>query len=488
MANSTDPKIKLTKWQRVFVNRSLNMANIRAIGFDMDHTLALYNRDEFEALAFRKTLDKFIQNGYPSELNDLKFDPNYVIRGLLVDRERGNLLKVDGHKYVKTAFHGHRRLEKAERHGLYNSTSFKAADLLSVDTFFALSEVQLFVEIVEYMAQHPGKIKKSFAEVYSDLRHFIDLSHRDGSIKDVVISDVSRFIKKDKHLPETLAQLIEGGKTLFLLTNSAWDYTNIVMSHLLNDALPELPDWRSYFSYIFVGGGKPGFFTGSQPFYEVVTDSNLLKLHDGELRMDGVYHGGNAALFQKLTRIQGDEILYVGDHLYGDIIRSKSKFNWRTMICVEELSTELPKLEEIKEITNSILHVVAELEHADEEHHMLSNKMRHYDSQIKRAMVRHDKKKANYLQVEREKLTERLTQLTVNRDALQARRKQLTIERETKVHPVWGELMKVGLEKSRFAQQLEQYACLYTSRVTNLKFYSPFKRFTSPLDTLPHDL
>jgi len=103
-------------------------------------------------------------------------------------------------------------------------------------------------------------------------------------------------------------------------------------------------------------------------------------------------------------------------------------------------------------------------------------------------MVRNDKKKANYLQVEREKLIDRLAQLTVRRESLQARRKQLTIERETKVHPVWGELMKVGLEKSRFAQQLEQYACLYTSRVTNLKFYSPFKRFTSPLDTLPHDL
>ena len=49
-------KQKLKKWQKIFVNRSLNMANIKTIGFDMDHTLITYNRENFEALAFRETL------------------------------------------------------------------------------------------------------------------------------------------------------------------------------------------------------------------------------------------------------------------------------------------------------------------------------------------------------------------------------------------------------------------------------------------------
>ena len=56
---------RLKKWQRIFVNRSLNMGNIRAIGFDMDHTLVVYNREAFETLAFRETLKKFIASGYP---------------------------------------------------------------------------------------------------------------------------------------------------------------------------------------------------------------------------------------------------------------------------------------------------------------------------------------------------------------------------------------------------------------------------------------
>ena len=66
--------------------------------------------------------------------------------------------------------------------------------------------------------------------------------------------------------------------------------------------------------------------------------------------------------------------------------------------------------------------------------------------------------------------------------------KALLQEREAQVHPVWGELMKVGLERSRFADQVSDYACIYTSSVTNLRFYSPFKRFTSTQDLLPHDL
>ena len=151
--------------QRIYVNRSLNFGNIGLIGFDMDHTLAPYNREAFEALAFTATLKKFIDAGYPEELGSLQYKPDSVVRGLIVDRARGNILKVNGHKYVKVAYHGYSKLTKEERYKLYNHESFKAQDFLSVDTFFALSEVQLFLEIVDYMDKNPGKIQKSFQDI-----------------------------------------------------------------------------------------------------------------------------------------------------------------------------------------------------------------------------------------------------------------------------------------------------------------------------------
>ena len=65
--------------------------------------------------------------------------------------------------------------------------------------------------------------------------------------------------------------------------------------------------------------------------------------------------------------------------------------------------------------------------------------------------------------------------------------KVLIQKKEKQVHPIWGELMKVGLEKSRFAKQVLFNACLYTSKVSNLRYYSPYKNFLSFHDKMPHD-
>ncbi len=464
------------------------MAKIKSIGFDMDHTLAIYNRENFETLAFRETVKKFVDAGYPQELLQLQFKPNFLIRGLLVDRERGNILKVDAHKYVKSAYHGHTPLSKSERHKLYNNQSFKADKFLSVDTFFALSEVQLFVEIVDFMAKHPGRIEKSFVDIYDDLRRLIDLSHRDGSIKDKVLAKPEHYIIRDKYLGGALMRLQDSGKSLFLLTNSRWDYTNEIMSFVLNEETAEgHARWRDYFDYIIVGGGKPGFFTGSQPFLEVVTESGLLRIHDGPLRSSAVYHGGNATLFQKLTKVQGDEILYVGDHIYGDIMQSKGLFNWRTMLIVEELEDEIPKLESQSRQLELINDLVAKREHVDEELQRVRSMIAATFRQRDRANEVNDIKKAHYLARENEKSIEEAERLAGQRQEIDQELKERIQDREKAIHPIWGELMKVRLERSRFANQVSSYACIYTSKASNLRFYSPFKLHESFYERMAHD-
>ncbi|MGE0174245.1 MAG: HAD-IG family 5'-nucleotidase [Oligoflexales bacterium] len=480
--------LKLKKWQRIFVNRSLNMASIKSIGFDMDHTLAPYNRASFEALAFSETLKKFIHNGYPEELSKLQFDPNFVIRGLLVDIKRGNLLKVDAHKYVKIAFHGRESLSKEMRHELYNSESFKADTFLSIDTFFALSEVQLFTEIVDYMRLNPGKIKKSFHEVYADLRKYIDLSHADGSIKNQVMKDPGSFINKDKYRVQTLVRLLEGGKNLFLLTNSHWEYTNFIMSYLYNDTLDAYASWRDYFEYIFVGTGKPNFFTGAHPFYEVQPDTGLLKPHSGVLSRHTPYHGGNATLFQELTGQKGDEILYMGDHIYTDIIRSKGLFNWRTLLVVEELDSELPKLEKIQPEIKKIQDLLSSKEIYDENAQRIRSRIASNRNLLKIGESQNDKKRVKSIQRNLDSLAKKLEYEESQIREIERVLKDSLKTKEKVIHPIWGELMHVGLEKSRFAKQVEEYACLYTARVSNLGFYSPFKKYTSPHDLMPHDL
>ena len=477
----------LRKSQRMYVIRSLNQGNIKAIGYDMDHTLAVYNRENFETLAFRETLLKFIENGYPEELLKLKFDPNFVQRGLLVDRQRGNLLKVDCHKYVKLAYHGHTKLSKEDRHKIYNSKSYRAQDFLSVDTFFALSEVQLFTEIVDYMNKFPKAIQKSFEEVYADLRLFIDESHRDGSIKDKVLKNPELYFIRDKHLATTLVRQIDGGKTLFLLTNSQWPYTNAVMEYVLGNDHEYFSSWRDFFQYVIVGAEKPDFFTGSQPFLEVLTDSNYFKRIKGPLKSESVYMGGNARLFEKLTKFTGDEILYIGDHIYGDIMTSKDSLNWRTALIVEELEQEMDKLEELEPIKQKIISKLNEKEALEESSQILRSRVTANEHQIKIAKKKNDTKKINRLTEDNQKLQEQVNELHDELSELNQTIDTMIAKRSQTIHPIWGELMKTGFENSRFANQVRDYACIYTSRVSNFRFYSQNKVFIATYEAMPHE-
>ncbi len=88
----------------MFANRSnLRMGGVEWIGFDMDYTLAVYRqssawmRSSVELMAERM----LIARGYPEFLQPARASTlAFPIRGLLVDSESGNILKMDRHKLV----------------------------------------------------------------------------------------------------------------------------------------------------------------------------------------------------------------------------------------------------------------------------------------------------------------------------------------------------------------------------------------------------
>ena len=63
-----------------------------------------------------------------------------------------------------------------------------------------------------------------------------------------------------------------------------------------------------------------------------------------------IFQGGNAQYLHKLLRVtSGDAILYTGDHIYADTIRSKRSLGWRTCLIVPELTKEI-------QISQSLIH------------------------------------------------------------------------------------------------------------------------------------
>ncbi len=51
----------------------------------------------------------------------------------------------------------------------------------------------------------------------------------------------------------------------------------------------------------------------------------------------------------------------------------------------------------------------------------------------------------------------------------------------------WGPLMRAGIDKSLFARQVERYADVYTSRVSNFLAVGPFAMLRAGRLSLPHD-
>ncbi|NNE36618.1 MAG: hypothetical protein HKN13_15400, partial [Rhodothermales bacterium] len=89
---------------RLFCNRTLNLRRIRAIGYDMDYTLVHYHMKAWEERTYSYIKEKLESTGWP--VATLTFDPNLVMRGLIIDTELGNVVKADRFGYVKYAFHG----------------------------------------------------------------------------------------------------------------------------------------------------------------------------------------------------------------------------------------------------------------------------------------------------------------------------------------------------------------------------------------------
>ncbi|KAK4753467.1 hypothetical protein SAY87_022265 [Trapa incisa] len=545
--------------KQIFCNRSLNMRNIVAVGFDMDYTLAQYKPETFESLAYEGTVQKLVNNlGYPHELLEWSFDWTYMVRGLVLDKKRGNILKMDRHKYVKVAYHGFRELSKEEKVETYGSTlirdSFDEPDYALIDTLFSLAEAYLFAQLVDFKDNNPGKIPydTGYAHMYKDVRAAVDLCHRDGTLKRMVAMNPKRYINEDANIVPMLKMLRDSGRSTFLVTNSLWDYTNIVMNFLCNPNTSDGGacnfDWLRYFDVVITGSAKPGFFHDENHanLFEVEPESGMLLNTDNGTPMPQVgdtsprfslenldkscrvFQGGSVGHLHKLLSIESSsQVLYVGDHIYGDILRSKKVLGWRTMLVVPELAREVELLWELRDIQKvpnvSIAHPYATPALGlvlRNEPLLFALLISHFNDKIRASvyilfysglfecsspqqlsMLRNDRdliedmihhlkwslKFENAEPEHKQKLSSSVAELEIKRDEVRLTHQKAQRECHFKFHKVWGQLMKTGYQNSRFAHQVERFACLYTSQVSNLSLYSPDKYYRPSEDYMPHE-
>ncbi|XP_065339747.1 cytosolic purine 5'-nucleotidase isoform X1 [Cloeon dipterum] len=454
---------------RIFVNRSLHLQKIKFYGFDMDYTLAEYKSPQYETLGFNLVKQRLVHMGYPAEILEFGYDPSFPVRGLWFDSTYGNLLKVDAYGNILVCVHGFEFLKFSEVYELYPN-KFLQLDYnrtYVLNTLFNLPETYLLACLIDFFTNSPdfirektgvkgGDIFMSYKSIFQDVRNAVDWVHIHGDLKSKTIENMEEYVKRDPRLPTVLARLRESGAKTFLLTNSDYNFTNKIMTFLFDfphGARPDEPhrDWKMYFDYIVVDACKPLFFGEGTILRQVDVRTGGLKIgiHVGPIQQGFVYSGGNCDVFTQMIGAKGKDVLYVGDHIFGDILKSKKIRGWRTFLVVPELVQEL-------HVWTDKCNLFQELQALDVR---LGDMYKNLDSSAKE-------------KPDISKLRQAIRDATHKMDL---------------TYGMMGSLFRSGSRQTFFSSQVVRYADLYAATLLNLIYYPFSYMFRAPAMLMPHE-
>lgn len=434
----------------------------------MDHTLIRYNSANFEELAHRIMLEKLVaEKGYPESVLKLAFSFDRAIRGLVLDEVKGNTLKLSRHAAIRVSYHGLKPIDFKFQSQIYKSTYIDLRDpnYETIDTTFSIAYAGLFMQLVELKETTEKDTLPNFHTIAEDLTAVLDRGHRDGSIKDVVRKNLDNFIIKDPDVVKGLERFKKHGKKLFIVTNSDYSYTKLLLDYAIDPFLKEHKSWHEVFDFIITSAVKPRFFIDDLRFLKVDPDTGLMANMNQKL-VPGIYQGGSARMFTNNLEVDPDEILYIGDHIYGDIVRLKKDCAWRTALVVEELEQEIAKEKQATPILQQInAFMDQKIPYEVKVDDLIS-------AQIENDNTAHEE--------EIEKLLHEISEIDKKISPL--------IRSQQKIYnPYWGEVMRVGIEESYFAYQVDRFACVYMAKLADLLAVSPRTYFRSMKRPLPHE-
>ena len=202
----------------VYVNRTLNMKRIKYIGLDMDHTLVRYNSKRFEGLAYEITLKRLVSDlNYPKSILNLKFDYNRAVRGLIIDKRGGNLLKIGRFGAVRLSYHGLQPIDFNQQRDMFGKKYIDLRDpqFDPVDTTFSISFATLFSQLVDFKDRQEGAAIPEYSQLANDINEVLDKTHYDGTLKNIVNDNLDDFIIKDEELVAGIERFVKHGKKIF---------------------------------------------------------------------------------------------------------------------------------------------------------------------------------------------------------------------------------------------------------------------------------
>eukprot|EP00899_Mesostigma_viride_P006234 jgi/Mesvir1/15611/Mv03218-RA.1 len=446
----------------VYANKSVRMDQVKVLGFDYDYTLAHYTQS-LHQLIYRLGVDYLVgQKKYPRECLQFEYDPTFPIRGLHYDCLKGFLMKLDFYYTIETnsAFCGRRKIPKPELEEAYGGLDIRPQymqdNMVALLDLFSLAEACLISDVVEYFNQkrisfHPGS-------VYEDVRDSIRQVHISGALHRAVLRNPEIYLSDAPKLRAWLQSLRDANKKMFIITNSPYSFVDGGMRYIFRDDGQNGASWGSFFDVVVTSANKPSFYTGHRHFRRLKSDAETLDWETvREFRQDSFYVNGCLSEFLQLTKWNGRQVIYLGDHLYTDL-KGPAYAGWQTVGIIRELEHDIATQNtpayhfhqakfQVLQMLLSKFHGVFNREHT-----------------LREIALLHCLKSA--------------------RDEARMAMREL-------FNPYFGSVFTTcDAKESNFAYMVQRYADLYTSRVENFLHYPSDTWFTSPFDVkiLPHHI
>ncbi|KAM9778533.1 5'-nucleotidase domain-containing protein 1 [Syngnathus typhle] len=338
------------------------------IGFDLDHTLCRYHLKETSKLIYESFARYLVEHkGYDKDL--LNLTPatwDFCFKGLVVDLEDGNLVKLSEDGTVLRATHGTTDLSTEEiikhygpkrewKHFNSLNTSFaRSAKYYLYDNYFDLPGALLCGRIVDMLHKRGNEVNSDF---WKDMVAAIDYNYNTSAFREDagtyfpnVKRDPGRYLQTCSESVKTwLSSMKNAGKVLLLITSSHSDYCRLICEHILGK------DFEELFDIIITNALKPGFFSlkpQQRSFKNLVND-----VEESEdmpsLDKPGWYSQGNwmhlHELLKTMTGKAEPKVVYFGDSMRSDMFPASSFGKWETVMIVEEMEGEgVPKSDAAK--------------------------------------------------------------------------------------------------------------------------------------------
>lgn len=344
--------------------KTFSFADYDCVGFDLDNTIVKYNvknmiYHEYEVLA-----NFLVAKGYSKEflMKPIDEGSDFMQKGLILDFERGNLLRVCPDGGIQIASHGTRFMSKEEIIKIYGEAKrWKITDEYCKDMlvawngtladlirtcldYFDMPAALAFARIIDSIDLEKGGRQDKYVvwpDVLAGLMAMYSREHFATNESDYFIglkNNPSKFVYKcDEKVLDWLKALKEK-KTTFLVTGSHIDFASLTAGIALG------PNWRDYFDIIICYSKKPGFFTMNRPFLQLdgIKETDPIAISD--MQRGIVYTQGNfpdlKKLIARLSKKDDPKVVYAGDNLIQDVFTPNKHMNIDTIAIVEEMMAE----------------------------------------------------------------------------------------------------------------------------------------------------